>query len=58
MPTSSDGNREEGVAHARRWLTGTLTATAILRSIALSLMDTADRVAEWLVSGGTDQDPK
>ncbi len=58
MPTFSDNNREDGVPDAGRWLTGALTATAILRSIALSLMDTADRVAEWLVSGGTDPDPK
>ena len=30
------------------WLAGSITPTAVLRSIALSLMDTADRVAEWL----------
>ncbi len=27
---------------------GLLTAGAVLRSVALSLMDTADRIAEWL----------
>ncbi len=58
MPAFSDDNREERVPHTTCWLTGALTATAVLRSIALSLMDTADRVAEWLVSGGTDPDPE
>ncbi len=27
---------------------GLFTAGAVLRSVALSLMDTADRIAEWL----------
>ncbi len=58
MPAISDDNREEPVQRAKTWLSGTLTPTAVLRSIALSLMDTADRVAEWLVSGGTDTKPK
>ena len=58
MPAFSDNDREEHVPHATCWLTGPLTPTAALRSIALSLMDTADRVAEWLVAGGTDPDLK
>ncbi len=56
MPAFSDNNREKRVPHAECWLTGALTPTALLRSIALSLMDTADLVAAWLLSGGTDPD--
>lgn len=58
MPASSDDNREERTPHATSWLSGALTPTAVLRSIALSLMDTADRLVEWLVSRRTDTDPK
>ncbi len=58
MLASSDDNREERAPFATSWLCGALTPTAVLRSIALSLMDTADRVAAWLVSRGTDRDPK
>ena len=58
MLASSDDNREERAPFVASWLSGALTPTAVLRSIALSLMDTADRVAEWLVSRGADADPK
>ncbi len=58
MLASSDDNREERAPFATSWLSGALTPTAVLRSIALSLMDTADRLVEWLVSRGTDTDPK
>ncbi len=58
MLASSDDNEGERTPHATSWLSGALTPTAVLRSIALSLMDTADRVAEWFVSRGTDADPK
>ena len=58
MLASKDDNREERAPDATSWLSAALTPAAVLRSIALSLMDTADRLVEWLVSRGTDTEPK
>ena len=49
MSEAQEENREERTQNEKSWVSGALTPTALLCSIALSLMDTADRVAEWLV---------
>ena len=49
MSEAQEKDREERTQNEMSWLIGALTPTALLRSIALSLMDSADRLAAWLV---------
>ena len=58
MSEAQEEDREEHTQNEESWLSGALTPTALLRSIALSLMDSADRVAAWLVPRQGDQKRK
>ncbi len=48
MGDPADDNRKTPRRHQESLLRPRLALSTILRSIALSLMDTADRMAEWL----------
>ncbi len=48
MGDPADDNRKTPLRHQESLLRRRLALATILRSIALSLMDTADRMAEWL----------
>ncbi len=48
MGDPTDDNRETPLRHQQSLLRRRLALATVLRSIALSLMDTADRMAEWL----------
>ena len=48
MGDPADDNRKTPLRHQESLLRHRLALTSILRSITLSLMDTADRMAEWL----------
>ncbi len=48
MGGSADDNRETPLRHQESLLRPRLALATVLRSIALSLIDTADRMAEWL----------
>ncbi len=48
MGDPADDNRETPLRDQESLLRRRLALATILRSIALSLMDTADRMAEWL----------
>ena len=58
MSEAQEKDREERTQNEMGWLIGALTPTALLRSIALSLMDSADRLAAWLVPRQGDQKRK
>ncbi len=48
MGGSADDNRETPLRDQESLLRRPLALATILRSVVLSLMDTADRMAEWL----------
>ncbi len=48
MGDPTDDNHETPLRHQQSLLRRRLALATVLRSIALSLMDTADRMAEWL----------
>jgi hypothetical protein len=48
MGDPADDNRKPPLRDQESLLRRRFALTTILRSIALSLMDTADRMAEWL----------
>ncbi len=48
MGDPADDNRKTPLRHQESLLRRRLALATILQSIALSLMDTADRMAEWL----------
>ena len=48
MGDPADDNRKTPLRNEESLLRRRLALTSILRSITLSLMDTADRMAEWL----------
>ncbi len=48
MVSPADDNRKTPLRDQESLLHRRLALATILRSIALSLMDTADRMAEWL----------
>ncbi len=48
MGDPADDNRKTPLRHQESLLRRRLDLATVLRSIALSLMDTADRMAEWL----------
>ncbi|MFB3112377.1 MAG: hypothetical protein ACE10G_10125 [Gemmatimonadales bacterium] len=48
MVSAADDNRKTPLRDQESSLRRRLALATILRSIALSLMDTADRIAEWL----------
>ncbi len=48
MGDPADDNRETPLRDEESLLRRRLALATVLRSIALSLMDTADRMAEWL----------
>ena len=54
MGDPADDNRKTPLRHQESLLRRQLALATILRSIALSLMDTADRMAEWL-SGNEEE---
>jgi hypothetical protein len=56
MQDATKNGRETGTSSESSILAESFTAAALLRSIALSLMDTADRIAEWLGPQQPDDD--
>ena len=56
MGDSADDNRETPLRDQESLLHRPLALATIFRSIALSLMDTADRMAEWLERRSDDEE--
>lgn len=56
MQDATNNDRNTPSSSESSFLAESFTPAALLRSIALSLMDTADRIAEWLGPQEPDDD--